>query len=192
MAEKKAIIILASEADLAASGPGLEKLRKKAAVFTDYSPDGPVDQGLESPAVRLQAGEVEGAVEQGLAVGLIDLGDGDSGELDKTLETVLEAIDRKTTLAVATNTTLALYGSGINGKAGAIARPATSKDIAPTLAYITDAAISVACVGAILYQALKSPNLKRDEIGKLREALARMEGALARDNREPWDKHACA
>ena len=34
--------------------------------------------------------------------------------------------------------------------------------------------------------------MKLEEIGKLKEALTRMEGALARDNREPWDKHDCA
>jgi len=85
-----------------------------------------------------------------------------------------------------------LNGAGINAKAGSIARPATAKDIVPTLAYITDLPITTECCGAILYQALKSPNLKLDEIAKLKEALIRMEGALARDNREPWDKHDCA
>ena len=30
------------------------------------------------------------------------------------------------------------------------------------------------------------------EMGKLKDAISRMEAALQRDNREPWDKHDCA
>ena len=42
------------------------------------------------------------------------------------------------------------------------------------------------------YYALKDPNMKLKEIAKLKEALGRMEAALQRDTREPWDKHDCA
>jgi hypothetical protein len=34
---------------------------------------------------------------------------------------------------------------------------------------------------------LKETNLKLNEFIKLKEALTRMETALQRDNREPWD-----
>ena len=39
---------------------------------------------------------------------------------------------------------------------------------------------------------MKNPNLKLEEIKKLKEALVRMESVIQRDNREPWDKHDCA
>ena len=39
---------------------------------------------------------------------------------------------------------------------------------------------------------MKDPNLKISEINKLKEAISRMESVIARDNREPWDKHDCA
>ncbi|MBD5641311.1 MAG: hypothetical protein HDQ91_02685 [Desulfovibrio sp.] len=48
------------------------------------------------------------------------------------------------------------------------------------------------CEAAVLYQVLKDPNLKLNEIIKLQEALARMESVIERNNREPWDKHDCA
>jgi hypothetical protein len=131
-------------------------------------------------------------VENGVALGIIDLGAADSAALDAALEVILDAADRKTVVAVAAKNGLALHGAGINAKAGSVARAASAKDIVPTLAYITDFPITTECCGAILYQALKSPNMKLDETTKLKEALIRMEGALARDNREPWDKHDCA
>jgi hypothetical protein len=46
--------------------------------------------------------------------------------------------------------------------------------------------------GAVIYQLFKNPNFKSDEIGKLRAGLARMETALQRGERQPWDKHECA
>ena len=45
---------------------------------------------------------------------------------------------------------------------------------------------------AEIYQVMKNPNLKLEEIKKLKEALVRMESVIQRDNREPWDKHDCA
>lgn len=193
MAEKKALIIVAPNADLSGSGAGLDKLLKKAALFTAYSAGDVIDGAVEDASIsRLQAADVEAAVEKGVALGLIDLGTADTAALDAALATILDGADRKTVIAVAAKNALALYGTGINGKVGTVKRQAFAKDIVPTLAYIADFAISGTCTGAILYQALKSPNMKLEEIGKLKEALMRMEGALARDNREPWDKHDCA
>ncbi|MDR0338950.1 MAG: hypothetical protein LBH65_01590 [Desulfovibrio sp.] len=193
MAEKKALIIAAPNAELTGSGPGLDKLLKKAALFTSYTAGDAIDGAVEESAItHLQAAETEAAVEKGVSLGLINLGTADAAALDAALVAVLEGADRKTVIAVAAKNGLALYGAGINGKAGKLERPASAKDIVPTLAYIADFAITGDCTGAILYQALKSPNLKLEEIGKLKEALVRMEGALARDNREPWDKHDCA
>ncbi len=192
MAEKKALIVLAPAADLA-GGDSIEKLLKKAALFSSYAAGDVIDAAVAAETVTaLQPADAAAAVENGVALGVIDLGAADSAALDAALEVILDAADRKTVVAVAAKNGLALHGAGINAKAGSVARAASAKDIVPTLAYITDFPITTDCCGAILYQALKSPNMKLDETTKLKEALIRMEGALARDNREPWDKHDCA
>lgn len=191
MAEKKALIVLAPAAELA--GGASEKLLKKAALFSSYAAGDVIDAAVAAETVTaLQPADAAAAVENGVALGVIDLGAADSAALDAALEVILDAADRKTVVAVAAKNGLALHGAGINAKAGSVTRAATAKDIVPTLAYITDFPITTECCGAILYQALKSPNMKLDETTKLKEALIRMEGALARDNREPWDKHDCA
>ena len=61
-----------------------------------------------------------------------------------------------------------------------------------TIATIADLPVDEDCTGAIIYQVMKNPNLKLEEIKKLKEALVRMESVIQRDNREPWDKHDCA
>ena len=192
MAENKALVVLAPAAELGA-GASVEKLLKKAALFSTFAAGEVIDAAVAAETVtKLQPAEVAAAVENGVALGVIDLGAADAAALDAALEVILDAADRKTVIAVAAANALALHGAGINAKVGSVARAASAKDIVPTLAYITDFPITTECCGAILYQALKSPNLKLDETTKLKEALIRMEGALARDNREPWDKHDCA
>ena len=192
MAEKKALVVLAPAAELGA-GASVEKLLKKAALFSTFAAGEVIDAAVAAETVtKLQPAEVAAAVENGVALGVIDLGAADTAALDAALEVILDAADRKTVIAVVAANALALHGAGINAKVGSVARAASAKDIVPTLAYITDFPITTECCGAILYQALKSPNLKLDETTKLKEALIRMEGALARDNREPWDKHDCA
>jgi hypothetical protein len=193
MAEKKALVVLAPATHLAPSGEGLAKLLKKGALFTSFIP-GDLDEipSLGRTAARLSPGDVAAAMEKGNDISIIDMHEADAAALDSALAVILEAVDRKTVVAVAAGDGLALYGSGINSKAGSIDRKCHARDIIPTLAYIADFPIVSSCTGAILYQALKSPNLKLEEIGKLKEAIARMEGVMARDNREPWDKHDCA
>ena len=192
MAEKKALVVLAPAAELGA-GASVEKLLKKAALFSDYAAGDVIDAAVAPETVTaLQPADVAAAIEGGLALGVVDLGAADAAALDAALAVILDAADRKTVIAVAAKNGLALHGTGINAKAGSVVRAACAKDIVPTLAYIADFPITDACTGGILYQALKSPNLKMDEVTKLKEAMARMEGALARDNREPWDKHDCA
>lgn len=192
MAEKKALIVIAPAAELG-SGASIEKLLKKAALFPDYSSGDVIGAAVTPETVsNLGPADVAAAAEGGLTLGVVDLGAAGTSELAAALDTILDAADRRTVIAVVAKGALALYGSGINAKAGRIERAAKAQDIVPTLAYIADFPITDACTGAILYQALKSPNLKMDEIAKLKEAMARMEGALARDSREPWDKHDCA
>jgi len=131
-------------------------------------------------------------IEDGTALMLVDMGNAPASEVDGALATILDAMDRRTTLALVANDALLLHGSGIDTKAGTVDRPVTSKDVLPTLAAIGEFPLGRACTGAVIYQALKSPNAKLDEVRKLKEAVQRMEGALARDNREPWEKHDCA
>jgi len=65
-------------------------------------------------------------------------------------------------------------------------------DIVPTICYLMDLPLPPTAEGAVLYQAFKNPDFKSDEIAKLKAGLARMETALQRGERQPWDKHECA
>lgn len=193
MADKKALIVLACNATIAAEGDFLTKLLKKAALFTDYTCGTVTDGFVEADLVtKAQPADLAGLIENGEALTVIDLGDADTTALNQAFETIFDAVDRKTIIAVAGKGSLALYGNSVDGKAGNIARKANATDIVPTLAYVADFPITKDCIGGILYQGLKSPNLKLDETTKLKEALIRMESVIARDNREPWDKHDCA
>lgn len=192
MAEKKAIVVL-SNAEIAAGGAGMGKLLKKGALLPNYTPGEVLDGSVaDADITRLEPAAVAEAVEKGAPLIVVDLGGADAAALDAAVASILEAADRRTTIAVSGKNALALYGQGINTKVGTIDRAAVSGDILPTLAAVGEFALTDQCAGAVIYQALKSPNPKLEEIAKLKEALARMEGALARDNREPWDKHDCA
>ena len=131
------------------------------------------------------------------AAGLEAAVEGDNGLIlisgdDAELAAVLEAADRRTLVVVLGAKGVALYGLAINNKAGSIDRAVNAQDLMVTIATIADLEIDATCTGAIIYQAMKNPNLKLDEIKKLKEALIRMESVIQRDNREPWDKHDCA
>ncbi|NJB67996.1 putative AlkP superfamily phosphohydrolase/phosphomutase [Desulfobaculum xiamenense] len=65
-------------------------------------------------------------------------------------------------------------------------------DVVPTICELLGFPKPETCEGAVLYQALKDPNFKDKELEKLREGMKRMEAAMARDSREPWDHHDCA
>ena len=86
---------------------------------------------------------------------------------------------------------LTFTGPGIK-KGFRLQRTCNLVDIVPTVCYLMDLPISPTVEGAVLYQAFKNPDFKSDEINKLRAGLARMETALQRGERQPWDKHECA
>ena len=65
-------------------------------------------------------------------------------------------------------------------------------DIVPTICYLTGVPVPPTCEGAVLYQAMKNTDFKEKELERLREGIKRMEAAMARDSREPWDHHDCA
>ena len=169
MAEKKAILVLADSLDLNASGDTLDALRKKAALLPHAD-----CAGLAAVAEKL------GAVKT------------DASGIQAALDGAKEAADRRTLVIVATGKGAAFHGLAINAKAGTVERAVNAQDIAVTIATIADLPVDENCTGAIIYQVMKNPNLKLDEIRKLKEALVRMESVIQRDNREPWDKHDCA
>ncbi|RRD71546.1 MULTISPECIES: hypothetical protein [unclassified Desulfovibrio] len=184
MAEKKAILVDAAGMNLAASGEATDKLNKKAAVLVKGDPTGIVDKAVALGAVKVDAAALAQTLENtAFAV--------TSGGED-AVAAALDAANRRTVVVVAAKDGIAFYGMGINGKAGKVVRPATAGDIVLTIATLVDLPITENCTAAIVYQVLKDPNMKLNEIIKLREALARMESVIERNNREPWDKHDCA
>ena len=86
---------------------------------------------------------------------------------------------------------LTFTGPGIK-KGYRLQRTCNLVDIVPTICYLMDLPVPSTVEGAVLYQAFKNPDFKSDEIGKLRAGLGRMETALQRGERQPWDKHECA
>ena len=66
------------------------------------------------------------------------------------------------------------------------------QDIVPTICYLSDLPMPENVDGAVVWQVLKDPNMKQKEVAKLKDGLARMEAALSRKERAPWDKHDCA
>ena len=182
MAEKKAILVVLPSVALSGSSEALDKLKKKAALLSNADCAGLEDLALAMGGNKVEAAALEGAEDALLVV------QGD----EAALVAALEAADRRTLVVVAAADGLAFYGLAVDSKAGTVARAVNAQDIAVTVATIVDLPICADCTGAIIYQAMKNPNLKLDEIKKLKEALVRMESVIQRDNREPWDKHDCA
>ncbi len=186
MAEKKAILVLADSLDLNASGDTLDALRKKAALLPHADCAGLAAVAEKLGAVKTDASGIQAALDGAKEDSVLVMVEGDA------LAAALEAADRRTLVIVATGKGAAFYGLAINAKAGTGERAVNAQDIAVTIATIADLPVDENCTGAIIYQVMKNPNLKLDEIRKLKEALVRMESVIQRDNREPWDKHDCA
>lgn len=186
MADKKALLILADDLDLNASGDALDQLRKKAALLPNADSAGlaALVEKMGGAVVPAAAEAMRAAVagENGLAV----------AHGAAALAPALEVADRRTVILVAAARGAAFYGLAVNARAGSVERAVNARDLAVTLAAIADLDIDESCTGAIVYQILKNPNFKRDEIKKLQEAIMRMESILERNSREPWDKHDCA
>jgi len=86
---------------------------------------------------------------------------------------------------------LTFTGPGVK-KGHRLQRTCNIVDLVPTVCYLADLPLPSTAEGAVLYQAFKNPDFKSDEIAKLKAGLARMETALQRGERQPWDKHECA
>ena len=178
MAEKKALLVLADALDLNGSGEALDKLKKKAAVLSHADAAGLKDLAVALGGVCAGASGIEAAFEADAALVIVEGADA--------------LADRRTLVVVVSASGTAFYGLAVNPKAGIVGRAVNAQDIAVTIATIADLPIAEDCTGAIIYQVMKNPNLKLEEIKKLKEALVRMESVIQRDNREPWDKHDCA
>lgn len=86
---------------------------------------------------------------------------------------------------------LSFTGPGIK-KGARLERNCSLVDIVPTICYLMDLELPANVEGGILYQAFKDPDFKSKELNKLKDGLSRMETALQRGERQPWDKHECA
>ncbi len=176
MAEKKAVLVLNAAVDSL----------KKAALLPNANCSGLTEAAEALGAIKAEADGIAALLEApGDTVFVL-------AEGDAALAAAVEAADRRTLIAVAGKSGAAFQGLAINGKIGSVDRVVNAQDIVVTIATIADLPINEACTGAIIYQVMKNPNLKLDEIKKLKEAIARMESVIQRDNREPWDKHDCA
>ncbi len=89
------------------------------------------------------------------------------------------------------NGLMAFCGPGIK-KGQVLDRPCHLVDYVPTLCYAAGLPIPNGAEGAVLYNAFVDPDGPFSEIKKLNRSLENMEEALAKQTKEPWDKHDCA
>ena len=193
MAEKKVIMLVAGKANIEGDGASWKKFQKKAVVVKNYTPGDAAAFAAKVPGgVKTTADALAATFEGDTAFAYVVAGDLDAAGLEDSMGKILAAADRRTLVVLAAANALMFYGLGTNSKVPSIDRPAQVEDIVPTAAYIADLPLPDDTTGAVLYQVLKETNLKLNEFLKLKEALTRMETALQRDSREPWDKHDCA
>lgn len=184
MADKKGIVVSAKGVKLASSSAALDKLNKKAAVLPNAETANLAEKATALGGKKTTAQDLASLLEKETLAVL------EGGE--EAIAAALDAANRRTLVVVAGDDGVAFYGFGINGKAGKVDRKASADDVILTVANIIDLPIADDCTAAVLYQVLKDPNLKLNELIKLQEALERMESVIERNNREPWDKHDCA
>jgi predicted AlkP superfamily phosphohydrolase/phosphomutase len=79
---------------------------------------------------------------------------------------------------------LSFTGPGIK-KGFRLERNSGLVDIVPTICFLMDWPLPAQAEGAILYQALQNPNMKMDEVIKLKEGLAQMEATLQQGEKKP-------
>ena len=193
MAEKKVILVAAGSIDLGATGSSWKKFQKKSVLVKNYTAGDVSAFAAKVPgAVKTTADALAATFEGDTAFAYVTCGGLDAATLEDVMAKVLEAADRRTLVVLAGSGVLMFYGLGINSKTDSIDRAAQAQDVVPTMAYIADLPLPDDTTGAVLYQVMKETNLKLNEFLKLKEALTRMEAALQRDSREPWDKHDCA
>lgn len=159
-----------------------EKFAQKSVYVKDFKKE--TVEGAET-AVVCSVADLEENLKKEVA--FLSLSINNESELNE----ILKIVDRQTTIVVIAQNGLFFYGYGV-AKGAEIQRAVFAKDIVPTLSYMVGFPIPRNAVGAVIYQALKDPDGPSGEIAKLKIALERMEAAMARENKEPWDKHDCA
>ena len=82
---------------------------------------------------------------------------------------------------------LTFTGPGVK-KGYRLQRTCNIVDLVPTVCYLMDLPLPSTVEGAVLYQAFTNLNFKSDEIARLKAGLSRLETALQRTQRQPWDK----
>jgi hypothetical protein len=191
MAEIKTLIVQVPEISSEAGQGSLEVLTK-GTLFENYEP-GPVlealDQGLDQGQTIVQTlSEAILRLEKGQELTYLEL---KGPQFDQELFELIDKSDRRTVMALLSGKSLAFYGLGISPKKKSTTQ-ASYRDVLPTLAQVGEFYLSQPVRGAVLFEALKNPNYKQSQIGKLKAALERLEKMLKRGNQEPWDKHDCA
>ena len=164
----------------------------KAAVLANYHGGDVLEEAATvENAVTTDATGLADALANNPGLVAADLGEAAAATLETAIAAALDATDRFTLVVLAASESLYLYGFGIK-RGAAVDREAFARDVVPTICYVADLKVPAEATGAVLYQALKDPNMKLKEIQKLKDGLARMEAAISRESREPWDKHDCA
>lgn len=190
MADKKAILVLLGADEVADGGDAVKKFLKKAATASNYTAGDVAAEAAKVDGVAsVDIDGLPGVMENGTAFACVDA----SGVADAeaVCANVLAAADRRTLVAVVAGK--AVYFSGLGVKRGAKPeREVFAKDIVPTLCYVAELPVPDDATGAVIFQAFKDVNMKLKEIGKLQDAIKRMEAALSRGSHDPWDKHDCA
>jgi len=193
MADKKVVLLVCGDVDVNAAGSVMQKFVKKSVACVNFdSADAAAEAAKIEGSATVAGDGVAKVFEEDGAFAIVNLGAVDPAGLEAAMAKITEATDRRTLIALATGKTLYLGGLGMDKKSGDITRGVRAADIVATICYVADLPIPADSTGAVLYQALKDPNMKLKEVAKLKDAISRMEAALQRDNREPWDKHDCA
>lgn len=190
MADKKAILVTLGVDEIAEGGDAVKKFLKKTATVTRYTPGDAAAEaaGIEG-AVSVDLDGLAGAMESGAVLACVDAPG--SSDVETVCAKVLAAADRRTLVVVVAGKTV--YFSGLGIKRGAAPeREVFARDIVPTICYVAELQIPDGTTGAVIYQVFKDVNMKLKEIGKLHDAIKRMEAALSRGSHNPWDKHDCA
>ena len=188
MADKKTILIIGAGEELT-GGTHVTKFTKKAAKVTNY-------KGGDLPALLAANGsalccELDQIAENiGKDHGFVCVRQGE--DMEACMEKVMGAADRRT-LIIWVGDKTAYFGGFGTKKGGVTDREVVAADLLPTINFIADVPLTEDATGAVIYQVLKDVNLKAREIGRLKDAIARMEAAMERhEETDPWKKHDCS
>lgn len=188
MPAKKAVIIVADKADLIPGNPVVNKFIKRSATISDYQGGDIAAEAISLAGCKSTDPEdLKDVLSSKTPVVCIDLGSPSKAKLESVIAITLEAADQHSLIIFVTQKEIYFYGFGIK-RGKRIDRTSFSKDIIPTICYVTDHPLPENVTGAILYQVLKDRDMKRSQIKKLKDALIRLEAAMEYESLEPWDR----